>query len=109
MREISKQHEMEALPPYLAWMMVMESGIMMGLLIRGRLNCYLGVYPISRIKHWYRLLHFLLERVPLTSDGWRRSARRARVKRGRFVKITIANSNPLNLDLSLVKEGEYLN
>lgn len=51
------QHEMEAVPPYLASerMMVMESCVMMGLLIRwgggGRLNCYLGVYPVSRIKH----------------------------------------------------------
>lgn len=68
---------------------------MMGLLIRGRLNCYLGVYPVSHIKHWYRSL----DRVPLATDGWR-SARQARVKRGRLVKITIAHCDPLNLDSS---------
>lgn len=106
---ISKQHEMETSPLHLAWMMVVESCVMMGLLIRGRLSCYLGVYPISRIKHRYWLLHFLLDRVPLTCDGWRRSARRARVKRGRFVKITIANCNPLHLGLFSVNDDDYLN
>lgn len=75
----------------------------------GRLNCYLGVYPISRIKHWYWSQHFLLDRVPLTGDGWRRRARRARVKRGRFVKITIANCNPQTPGLSLVKDDDCFN
>lgn len=69
------------------------------------MNCYLGVYPVSHIKHWYRLL----DRVPLAGDGWRRSARHARVKRGRFGKITIANGDPLNPDLSYMGEENYLN
>lgn len=109
-RDISKQHEMEASPAYLSWMTVMGSCDMMGSSIRGgRLNCYLGVYPISRIKHWYWSQHFLLDRVPLTGDGWRRRARRARVKRGRFVKITIANCNPQTPGLSLVKDDDCFN
>lgn len=50
------------------------------LLIGGRLNCYLGVYPISRIKHWYWSLHFLpgpsashwwwMEEECEAGDGW---------------------------------------
>ena len=51
MRDISKQHEMEASPQYLAfhWTMVMESCVMMGLLIRGAFELLLG--GVSHITH----------------------------------------------------------
>lgn len=49
MRDISKQHEMEASPPHLAWMMIIESCIMMGLLIWGRFELLLG--GVSHITH----------------------------------------------------------
>lgn len=74
-------------------LLLADACVMMGLLIQGRWNCYLGVYPISRIKHWYWLLYFLLEWVALAGDGWRRTE----VSRRRLVKITFGDCSLLHL------------
>lgn len=84
-------HETEAVPPYLT--ADDGHGILCydGLIDLaggggvGGSDCYLGVYPISRIKHWYRSPRSVPDRClsPVMDGGG--------VSRGRFVKITVAN------------------
>lgn len=61
-----------------------------GLIDLGSLNCYSVVDPVSCIKHWY----WSLERVPDVGDGWRRRGRMGTLRRGKFVKIGAAESDP---------------
>lgn len=88
---------------------------MMGLLIRGRLNCYSVVDPVSCIKRRYRSL----ERAADVGDGWRRRGRTRMIKREKFVKITVAESglnnsvcgrgkcNFFNAEMKATAEGQH--
>lgn len=64
MRDISKQHEMEASPPYLAWMMVIESRYD-GLIDPGAFELLLG--GVSHITHKALVLIAALSAGPSAS------------------------------------------